>query len=1349
MYTNLHCYTKRILLCLIIHILFLYTAYSQIVGGLQARRFEQTLQLPSSAANFVYQAQNGIIWLGTKGGVSRYDGYNVQTFRSNITNPNLLSSNNVKTMAETTDYYLFGTNKGLNVLDKNTFKTRKLPFADINNVEIRSIIIDNSGYIWVGTYRTIVRITPDLSHCEDMSRTGIPRTSVNQIYADKSGNIWVMLWEKGLHKFDPKRQKFIQYPRIGERDNPFRMLQNADGTYIISTWGNGMYIMDQRGNISKLHNEPKYNDILACVFGLVHSNQKGLIWMIERNTLIMAKLNGNSLDIIERKDIDYLAHKQFNTIYKDNAGNVWISTMDDSFFRLSADKGAFSYLPLGSSMYFNNARPYITAVLNTANGIWYAVSNYGIGFCSNDGTEHTFIPKQDANELFQLKDIIYIAQPSFLPQNHVWMLLAYQNKIYEIEQTTSKLNIYKTINIGTPGLPQILFEDSKGNLWLSTNIGIAVRQRRQQQFHTVKQLAYDDICSIVEDSHGYVWMASRTHGLTRIKTDLRGRGGSLSIIEKKTFCSSNSILSTDHTEALAFDNKNDKLWVGIAEGAIYSYDPKTERFEDHSRMLEGGIRGDIVNLTPDTHGHLWISTTSGIVRYDVVHNSLNIYSSGDIGVNDFAKNAFTTNPKTGNLMFAGRGGAVWFKTNWHTTSKMQQPIVSDLKVGGISVYTGLEDNAYSIDNKNKTIQLGSDAQNIEIDFTVCEYGQYRPVFAYMIEGIDHTWNYCGERRASANYSNLPSGTHKLLIRYTDSNGQWSDNITAYNIYKQPHLWETWWAYTIYVLLGFAMIYYTISSTRQRIRERQRKQIDRIERQKEAELVQTKLRYFTNVSHDFLTPITVISCIIDDIRTTSDAFNPQLGSIRANLNRLRLLIQQVLDFRKLENGKMTLAVSEGNLSEFVHNICHNYFEPLTNKKNIKFGISTPNDKTIHGQFDANKVEKIIINLLSNAFKYTNEGKINVELREISKDNKRFAVVDIADTGSGIAQKDLAHIFDRFYTARASRTDSNGVGLSLVKEIAELHHAEISVKSEVGKGSVFSLTLPLDKSSYLPNELADKNEASNLLELHDDPTEIPANEPSPTADKQRILIVEDNDELLTLMQRIFSRYHTVLTATNGREGLDFARSEQPDIIVSDVMMPVMDGLQMCRELKADAETSHIPVILLTARTTPEDRVDCYEAGADGYIAKPFELNVLKARIESFLRLRRKRQQEYRADDNIAPTQLQMSALDKAFMDKAIKEIENHIDNEKYDIGQMAEAVCMSKSTLYRKIKSLTDMSPVEFLRSMRLKKSHRMITEQLDTSISEIASACGFSTLRYFSKCFKEEYGVAPSELRKNK
>lgn len=299
--------------------------------------------------------------------------------------------------------------------------------------------------------------------------------------------------------------------------------------------------------------------------------------------------------------------------------------------------------------------------------------------------------------------------------------------------------------------------------------------------------------------------------------------------------------------------------------------------------------------------------------------------------------------------------------------------------------------------------------------------------------------------------------------------------------------------------------------------------------------------------------------------------------------------------------------------------------------------------------------------------------------------------------------------------------------------------------MGKGSTFTLTLPLDSTSYLPTEMTDKNMAADMLELRgstDSSLEVPT-----TADDRKMLIVEDNTELLEVMKRIFSRYHNVLTAQNGEQGVALAKDEQPDIIVSDVMMPVMDGLEMCRRLKSDAETSHIPVILLTARTTADDRIECYEAGADGYIAKPFDIDVLKARIENFLRQRRERQQAYRSADTTDTVELQMSALDKKFMEKATKEVESHISDEDYDIGQLADAVCMSKSTLYRKIKSLTGMSPVELLRSMRLKKSLKMLNESPDTSISEIADACGFSTLRYFSRCFKEEYGMAPSEMRK--
>ena len=1337
----------RILFTIISACLFFSTSMGQAVADMQVRHFELAAQLPSNVANFVYQDNEGIIWLGTKGGVSRYDGYSVQTFRSNLAYPNMLPSNNVLAMAENSRFYMIGTAKGLAILDKRTFKVSNLPFADVNNVEIRSLAVDRRGNVWVGTYRTLLRLSPDLRHCDDMSKRGVRRTSVNQVYVDRRGNVWAMMWEHGLSKYNPATNRFSPMAAIGSRNNPFRMLQNGDGSYVISTWGDGLFAMDGKGRVSKIRNEKSCDDLFSCVFGIVRDSRDETLWMVENGNLIISRLNGGNLAMVNKKELGDVAKRQFNSIFKDRDGDIWLCTKDDGFIRVMVNRGAYAFVPVGSNMPNFNSRSYVTAVYDDGDGLWYALNGIGIGYDAYTGSKACITSQPDHSSMSSFQNVSFITRPSFLPKNHAWILSQYQNKILELEHGHGSLRLVKVIGTDTPGLPQTLFEDSKRDLWLATNIGMTVKKRGDSKFRIVKDLPYDDFLSMTEDDKGWLWMASQSHGVVRVKVS-DGKHGTMRVSQKQVFTSRNSLFATDHVEALAFDRLSQKVWIGLAEGGIYSYDTKKNILEDHSKIMKGCMRGDIVNIVPDTRGCIWIVSAMDIAKYDPSRKSLNVYSSAGMGVADFAKNAFAMSRAKGTLCFAGRGGAVSMGMEWRGNVSSRNPrplIVSDMKIGGVSIHNGLDDSSYDIDNQGRELRLGSDARNIEINFSACDYGLQRRVFAYKLDGVDKSWNYCGERQASAYYTDLPAGKHRLLVRSTDENGSWTNAITAYTLYKEPHPWQTWWAYIIYIVVAVAMIYIVFAKTRQRIRERQHRQIERIERRKERELVQTKLRYFTNISHDFLTPITVITCIIDEMRASADNYHEQIDQIRSNLNRLRQLIQQVLDFRKVDNGKMTLAVSEASLTKLVRDICHYNFEPLATKKNLCLNVKLPSGNDVRGFFDADKVEKMLTNILSNAFKYTERGSISVVLTKVEKDGKCLAMIEVTDTGVGIAPGDMKHIFDRFYTAKSSRSDSNGVGLSLVKDIATLHHASIDVKSDVGKGSSFTIALPLDGSSYLPTEMADKNVAADMLELRAPSDSMPTM--PDMADDRKMLIVEDNDELLAIMRRVFSRYHNVLTARNGEEAMAIVAADQPDIIVSDVMMPVMDGLEMCRRLKADPETSHIPIILLTARATTDDRIECYEAGADGYIAKPFELDVLKARIESFLRQRHERQRAYRSAGTADTGKLQMSALDKKFMEKATSEVEAHLADEDYDIGQLADAVCMSKSTLYRKIKSLTDMSPVEFLRSMRLKKSLGMINDDPDASISEIADACGFSSVRYFSRCFKDEYGVTPSEMKK--
>ena len=526
----------------------------------------------------------------------------------------------------------------------------------------------------------------------------------------------------------------------------------------------------------------------------------------------------------------------------------------------------------------------------------------------------------------------------------------------------------------------------------------------------------------------------------------------------------------------------------------------------------------------------------------------------------------------------------------------------------------------------------------------------------------------------------------------------------------------------------------------------------IEKEKSEELTQAKLRYFTNISHDFLTPITIISCLIDDMVMTYKNRIPQLDKMRSSLRQLKHLIQQVLDFRKIENGKMSLQVSEGDISVFIEDLCRMNFSVLMDKKHISFAVVAEKPH-ISACFDRDILEKVLYNLLFNAYKYTNEGgEITVSLSVVENDGVRSALIRVKDTGVGIPLEKQPFVFNRFYTATTdTAAEANGIGLSLVKELLEIHHGRIALESTVGKGTEFSVLLPMEKSAYLPEEFAPQEDMSVVEELelpHEENivgySVLEKTEPQKEVDGC-MLLVDDNVDLLDVMCRVFSHRHKVLLAHDGIEAVAVIENNAVDVIISDVMMPNMDGLELCRHLKADINTSHIPVILLTAKNAPEDRIECYKAGCDGYVAKPFELRVLEARVESFLEHKRCAQRDFKEEREVRTAMLKMSALDQKFLDKVISIIEHNMKKAiDIDVNTIAREVGMSKSSFYRKIKLITDLSPVEFVKNIRLKHAYELL-EKGETSLESVAYSTGFSSAKYFSTCFKEQFGITPTEF----
>ena len=590
------------------------------------------------------------------------------------------------------------------------------------------------------------------------------------------------------------------------------------------------------------------------------------------------------------------------------------------------------------------------------------------------------------------------------------------------------------------------------------------------------------------------------------------------------------------------------------------------------------------------------------------------------------------------------------------------------------------------------------------------------------------------------------------MKTTDTNGLWSNYIAEIQVSKEPAFYETWWAYMFYVVLVILSLYLFYRRMKRRLQLRHELKIAQIDREKSEELVQTKLRYFTNISHDLLTPLTIITCLIDDAEMTNGSRISQLSMIRSNVNKLRRLLQQILDFRKVESGNMKLSVSKSDIVSFIDDVCKVNFAPLIRKKSQTFTFSTE-DKHLIAYFDRDKIDKIVSNLLSNACKYTSEGgEIKLIMKSYQNAEHTHLRIQVVDTGEGIAPDDLENIFERFYTAnKGDESESNGIGLSLTKDLVELHHGTIEVESELTKGSTFTVDFPIDKDSYQENELITGETSVNdkkaaMIFEHEDLDESGVVEDAQTNDNH-LLLVEDNEELLYLMEKILSRQYHVLVAKNGLEALDIIKDNEIDIIISDVMMPEMDGLELCRNIKSNLETSHIPVILLTAKNTAEDRIECYNAGADGYISKPFELKILEARINNFIIHKKSKQEEFRTNVEVDIDSLETSSIDKDFLDKVVSVIKSNMAEGDFDVVQLADALAVSKSSLYRKMKIATGLSPIEFIRNIRLKHGSQLLKNK-SMSIAEVAYECGFSNPKYFATCFKEDFGVTPKEYQKS-
>lgn len=951
--------------------------------------------------------------------------------------------------------------------------------------------------------------------------------------------------------------------------------------------------------------------------------------------------------------------------------------------------------------------------------------------------------------------------------------LSFPHQVLEFNPSQNTLHPLPGMGAGDDFIQS--FTDSRGRVWVGTfRKGIYLKDGDKvshfiQENVPNKDMDYNIVRDFAEDHQHQIWVCyhggvgrfdEKTKRIIPLQnkhfignTNINGiafdRQHRLWAATNKGLIMNNQLKLKAVCKALAID-KQGCVWVGTSNG-VYVFD--THRGKTYQYGKGEGMANEMIqDLVVDKLGDIWATTANGLCRFRRTLSS----------EQPFALTMFDSQNKLGDAKFLPRtaasmaDGKLLFgsSTGFYIVDPIQvkdmeytgHPVFISLLVNNQEVVAGKEYDGRVILpfalSTTKKIVLEHDENFITVHFSGLNFDMpHHTYYKYRLQGVNNDWIVISPQDGigRANYTDLSPGTYKLEVYSAGLDKVWSKQSATLEIEVLAPLWATWWAKLLYLLVFFALIIFVV---RWKI-EQNRK---RMENEKYKELEEMKYRFFTNISHEFRTLLTLIITPIGSIlkRTTDGETRHQLNDVSRNAGDLLQLVNQLLDFRKMEMNGEHLNLTSGNLNEFIQYTTMK-FMPLAEQKNIRLAFE---DKTegLFMYFDKDKVGKILTNLLSNAFKFTKAGgSVCVSLEKCILDSRRCAHIIVADTGCGIPKEDQAHIFERFYRTEqdsSSQQIGSGIGLNMVYEYIQLHEGKVSLESEEGKGSRFIVDIPADLKREVQQEASEENRIASpvMADVVDGAVGVQTFRKI----EKTVLVVEDNEDFSHFLSQELGRiYNKVLTAKDGIEGAMMAEAENPDIIVSDVMMPRMNGTDMCRRIKENIETSHIPIILLTAWSTDEGRAAGYKAGADAYIAKPFDMEVLLARISNLLEKQEKRQRDFSHSISLDPKTVTDSSPDEDFLKEVIACIEKNIDNSEYTIDSLSTDVVMSRMSLYRKMKSLTGQTPADFIRTVRLKTAAKLLKEEKCT-VSEACYRTGFASPQNFAKHFKEMFGVLPSQ-----